>query len=384
MTKKKAPTGKQIKVSDKAEDNGIYYRTDSKGAKTFYINYRHYGKAKWEKIGREIDGFTVPYARHVRIDRVHAVQTGAASQNPNITMRQAWERYHRLMVNAQFRSLKPEEARYNKHIKPKLGHLPLAKITTEDLTQLEEELNAKGLAPSYISNIISQVGRIFNKMGKLKAYRGLNPVKDLDRKNTQVQRLRFLTEKEGEALLVAAKDIDLTLYRQCAISFYSGMRANEVLQLCLDKVNIKGQEMRVKTKHSKKANKERIVPMEDELVPILKEILAEKDWEPIEKFFPRKQINLRKFQQAVNVVGLNDGYSPKDRSTWITFHSLRHSFGSLAASYGTPLRILMGLMGHETIAATQRYTHVTEGMLHESSRMISEARRKALEKIRRA
>lgn len=63
------------------------------------------------------------------------------------------------------------------------------------------------------------------------------------------------------------------------------------------------------------------------------------------------------FFDAVKRLGLNDGVT--DRRQRVTFHTLRHTFGSWLALEGVPLRTIQDLMGHKTIAMTVRYSHLT-------------------------
>lgn len=39
----------------------------------------------------------------------------------------------------------------------------------------------------------------------------------------------------------------------------------------------------------------------------------------------------------------------------IRFHDLRHTYGTVMAGEGVPLRVLQGLMGHSSYATTERY-----------------------------
>jgi site-specific recombinase XerD len=48
------------------------------------------------------------------------------------------------------------------------------------------------------------------------------------------------------------------------------------------------------------------------------------------------------------------------------FHDLRHSFCSRLAESGMDVSIIRIIMGHEHIATTQKYTHLTEQYIGES------------------
>jgi integrase len=54
----------------------------------------------------------------------------------------------------------------------------------------------------------------------------------------------------------------------------------------------------------------------------------------------------------------------------VSFHSLRHSFVSLAAAAGAPQHVIQALVGHGSPAMTAHYTHVD-----------NDQRRKAIEAL---
>jgi integrase len=56
------------------------------------------------------------------------------------------------------------------------------------------------------------------------------------------------------------------------------------------------------------------------------------------------------FKSACREAGIND----------LTFHDLRHTFGTRLADAGVDIVKIAELMGHQSILTTRRYTHATD------------------------
>jgi integrase len=54
-----------------------------------------------------------------------------------------------------------------------------------------------------------------------------------------------------------------------------------------------------------------------------------------------------------------------------TLHQLRHTFATVCASHGIPLRTIQGWCGHEDYATTERYAHFMPR--HEDAALVSAA-----------
>ena len=58
------------------------------------------------------------------------------------------------------------------------------------------------------------------------------------------------------------------------------------------------------------------------------------------------------------------------KSADVGFHSLRHSFVSMAANAGVPLAVVQGIVGHTSTAMTQHYFHVSRDALDKAAQAL--------------
>jgi integrase/recombinase XerD len=66
-----------------------------------------------------------------------------------------------------------------------------------------------------------------------------------------------------------------------------------------------------------------------------------------------------------------------------SFHTLRHSFATQLLERGTNVRVIQALLGHRSLHATERYTHVAGNYLRETVSPLDELRLKNPGKKRR-
>jgi integrase len=55
-----------------------------------------------------------------------------------------------------------------------------------------------------------------------------------------------------------------------------------------------------------------------------------------------------------------------ERRQKVTFHTLRHTFASWLAIQGTPILAIKELLGHKSLAMTERYSHLIPDMKREA------------------
>lgn len=137
------------------------------------------------------------------------------------------------------------------------------------------------------------------------------------------------------------------------ILYGCGLRISEALSLNLGDID-HNNFLKIKGK----GNKERLVPMLDEVKEKINAYLEAcpydiKNGEPLflgargERLSPR--IVQRTLEKIRRYLGLADNLTP---------HALRHSFATHLLANGTDLRSIQELLGHASLTTTQRYTDV--------------------------
>ena len=175
----------------------------------------------------------------------------------------------------------------------------------------------------------------------------------------------ILYSNQVEELLTANRERDdLLASRDQAILellYYSGIRASELVNIKLSDINTRNRMVRILGK----GNKERIVPFTDECALTIDDYIKKcrielaKHNEQISIYLflnnHGEQLTTRGLEYILKNIeektGLNLGLHP---------HLLRHTFATHLLENGADLRVIQELLGHESINATQVYTHVTE------------------------
>ncbi len=143
----------------------------------------------------------------------------------------------------------------------------------------------------------------------------------------------------------------------------SGLRVSEVAGLTVGSVDLARGRVLVMGKGSK----EREVPMSDPAVQAVRQWLSEgrallATGSP-SLFFNRKGRPIGPRDIRALVERYSGGLLPGRR---VTPHTLRHSYATHLLEGGADIRAVQELLGHATVATTQRYTHVSRTRLFEA------------------
>lgn len=170
-------------------------------------------------------------------------------------------------------------------------------------------------------------------------------------------RVRYLEPEEARRLLECCAP---HLRPIVVFALHTGMRRGEVLGLMWSEVDL-GRAVITLPGSRTKNKRERTVPLDEVVLKVLQD--AERHRAPNQPRVFHKQDGSplgeiqTAFRNAVRRAALKDFH----------FHDLRHTFASGLAMQGVSQKFIGELLGHRTMAMTDRYTHLSPGALKEAS-----------------
>jgi integrase/recombinase XerC len=246
------------------------------------------------------------------------------------------------------------------YLEKNYGRIKLPDITHSLIRSWLAFLKEQKLSSRSINRKISSLRSFFKyhlKRGTIKAMPTVNLVTPKISKKLPV----FVKESDTKQLIQtlngSAEDWKSLNAKMLITLFYAtGMRLSELINLKENQIDIS----RFQIKVLGKGNKERIIPVNKELILAVKEYqqLKKKEFENIgevllvtekgRKLYPKYAWLL--VNQYLSYASTLDKKSP---------HVLRHTFATHLMNNGADLNAVKELLGHASLAATQVYTHNT-------------------------
>lgn len=152
----------------------------------------------------------------------------------------------------------------------------------------------------------------------------------------------ILDGDEDNTIDPLAKDIVSTIYQ-------TGIRLNELITLKKGDVDIRNKTIKVLGKR----NKERIIPVTEELAGILEPYLSLHSESSFVFNTPKGKQLYPNFVYRIVKQLLTQFTTLQKKSP----HVLRHSFATHLLNHGSDLNAIKELLGHANLSATQIYTH---------------------------
>lgn len=363
---------------------GIYQRTLESSYKpkrgkekldtVFYATYRKDGKKKWEKIGKESEGYSALLASQVRAEHIRLKRHGEELPQERAkapTVKTVWEKYQKWIEENRKNKGSDDISRYNNYLKPAIENKRLDEISPLDLERIKSNLTKEGLAPASVKHILVLFRQLFNRAVMWGLHKGENPIKQVKIGRPNNQRERFLSFQEAEALLNELEKVSPLVHDIALLSLHTGMRAGEIF-------NLKGQELdfgnRLISIVDPKNRESRKAYMTDAVLDMLRKRSPKNpgDYVFIDRRHKSKIAGVSKtYVKIVEKLGFNRGI--EDRRQRVCFHTLRHTFASWLALQGESIKTLQELLGHKTLTMTSRYAHLTPDHKKEAVKRLEQA-----------
>jgi len=258
-----------------------------------------------------------------------------------------------------------EESHFRIWIEPIVGSKPIREISSFDIERIKKNVLDAKRSPRTCQYILATFRQVWNMARRSGLVSGDSPTKAVKIPKFDNRRQRFLTHEEADRLLEKLKEKDETLHRMALISLRTGMRASEVFNITWGCVDTGNETILIL---DPKSGKTRAAYMTIDVKTMVEEMTRGKSEDFI--FKNRDEKSFKEiptlFREVVHDLGFNDGVTdPRQR---VCFHSLRHSFASHHAMGGTDLYVLKELLGHSVFAMTERYSHLSKGVLHNATK----------------
>ncbi len=353
-----------------------------------YFSIRTYagGKSREEGLGWASEGWTAKKAAALLAELRQAQVTGSGAQTlaerrqalqeqqreaekaakngqvAAMTLADFFDKHFLPLAKKEKGSWRTDEIRFDKAIRPALGHMPLRSIRKEDIEGFLDGVTKSGAAQATVNHHHAILRRAFNiasttTVDGVVLLDGPNPTNGIKAPDPYNERDRFLSYEEADKLIEAAAAKDMDLHDAIVVSLNTGLRFGEIQRMTWLDVDLRHDILTVRDGPKRKPGGK--VPLNTEAKTVLKARLVRRK-EGSRAVFPgikgEERDVSKAFKKIVQALGFNDDVT--DRRMLVVFHTLRHTFASWLAMAGTDIYRIKTLMRHKTLKMTERYAHL--------------------------
>lgn len=365
---------------------GVYWRTDQKGVKTYYIRYRldyipegRTSNEVNEKAGRSDKGMTAAKASNLRADRmrgkadpnaVKRVKERAAKEEAEgrWTIQKIWDEYDDAHKD---RACAKPDASYASYFLPGLGEKIPAEIVTLDLERLRRDLaktkssrTGKTLSAQTQKHVLSLLKRMLRWAADMDHIEAPSHLK-FKMPSVDNEKTEFMSEDQLKKYLQVLDEEpdqdDAAFFR---LALFTGIRKTALLNLQWSDLDLENGYLTLRGDVAKN-DKTQTVPLSDAALEVLKGITRRESlyvW-PGADGGPREGFT-RMGRRLRQKAGLPKDFRP--------VHGLRHHFASHLASSGASLYEVGTLLTHGDISVTRRYAHLSDDALKRAVSLVND------------
>ncbi len=322
-------------------------RQDSRSGKWYYrLQYR---KARFFEGGFE----KADQARRAEAKKLNGLAEGRITpEKPaELTFAEGARWFFENHAKPNKRSWKNDRARLEMAIRF-FGNKLLKDVTPEDVDAFliwakkrGRGVGGKGLSDNTRNHYLAELRSVFNRLRKMRKYKGDNPCIYIEMKKVPRARVRFLFPAEERALSpVVAKDSLVWPYYYVAL--HTGMRIGEIAKLRVEDISFITGAIFIR---NSKNGRSRYVPLSEDLQKFLEDRMIGKKPADYALAGVIRDYVSRRFRWCCKEAEVTD----------FQFHDLRHTFAQRLLAKGEPIYKVSKILGHSSIVVTeQHYGHL--------------------------
>jgi len=329
----------------KTRISGLMKHEAKDGTVTYYTHLRRGGENRWIRHGSDLG---LAQTRH------YELLSGQPAATPTeLSMSDAVERWLESYCSTRRTPTfkKYTAARWALHGEAMLGDKPLVKVTSEDIRRWLGALSA--LSPQTQRHVLADVRCMFNW--------AVDEAGLLDKSPFPKHVMPRLQEEPPKRLSDGAVELALAVPEPYAfvvrLLLGTGLRWGEACRA--QRAHVQGS---VLTVYQTKSGKKRSIPLVN---PVADPALVKDVQGRVGLLVPFSGSSHGSFAKAMLRHGAAPGFS---------VHKLRHTFACRYLEAGGDLPDLQKLLGHASIAMTQRYAELSDKHILDKCRRLAEAR----------
>ena len=264
------------------------------------------------------------------------------------------------------------------YIKPKLGNIPLDKLTTNDIQQFctwmksDDHMGGGSIADSQIRNCFSLCHRALEK-ARTEHLIPRDPTDGCKLSPVRYEEMKILSRESMQKLLIQAREENY--YELFLLELATGLRLGEIAALQWDDLNLETGELQINKQVVAVKGKLTVSPPKTKAAvrtlilppPVLKVMLEYRARVDSRWMFPSSKKEDAPMRPSSIHQRLHRilGHAECDR---VRFHDLRHTFATNALAYGMDIKTLSTILGHVSCATTlNTYSHITDEMRQQAA-----------------
>jgi len=353
-----------------AECTGLHLRVSKNGRRFFQHRYRHIGRKKCMSLG-EFPAISLQEARQrvaenkTLLARDKDPSGERAKTKTELTFAEFATQYYLPHAKEHKKTWDDDVWKVEKLLNPAFGKQRLSSITSRDVALLCSKEKARTSATT-ANHLLSTLKRMLNLAVKWELLEK-NPATNQEKFKEPPQRERYLSKDELPRFLSALdEEEDGLSVAAIRMLLFTGCRRGEVMSLKWNEVRLDEDCISLL---DTKNGRSRMVHLNAWAKEVVEELHENREKEvrtaASEYVFPSRQgtkkghlFDLRNpFDKACQHAGVEN----------FRIHDLRHTFASMAVRGGASLFEVQKLLGHQDIAMTQRYAHLSDAGLKKAT-----------------